>query len=101
MTLLKILVACHKPAVLPPEGFYIPIHAGRKGAENKLSADDWHWMLQNTRGDDTGDNISGLNPHLAEMSAVYWLEKLIPISATPNTSDCATTGDTLKSPKTS
>lgn len=75
MTLLKILVACHKPAVLPPEGFYIPIHAGRKGAENKLSADDWHWMLQNTRGDDTGDNISGLNPHLAEMSAVYWAWK--------------------------
>ena len=75
MTLLKILVACHKPAVLPPESFYIPIHAGRKGAENKLSVHDWHWMLQNTRGDDTGDNISGLNPHLAEMSAVYWAWK--------------------------
>ena len=57
-------VVTHK-ALLPPEDpMYIPIHAGRKGK------DDLGYQ-----GDDTGDNISDLNPYINEMTAAYWIWK--------------------------
>ena len=46
-----------------PEGYKI-IHAGRAGK------DDLGYL-----GDDTGDNISRLNPYLNEVTALYWLWK--------------------------
>ena len=46
-----------------PEGYQI-IHAGR------ADADDLGYA-----GDDTGDNISHINPHLNEITALYWIWK--------------------------
>ena len=62
----KIYVVTHKHT--PHEGKlpdgYQTIHAGH------AAADDLDYP-----GDDSGDNISALNPHLNEMTALYWLWK--------------------------
>lgn len=78
MSLCKLLIACHKPAALPQDQMYIPIHAGRALAlkhQSSLSSEDLKWMLQNTSGDDTGENISALNPHFSELTVLYWAWK--------------------------
>ena len=62
---LSIYVVTHKKhslADLP--GGYITIHAGRALGE------DLGYL-----GDDTGDNISKLNPYLNELTALYWIWK--------------------------
>ena len=61
----KILVCCHKEAELPSHPDYLPIQGGRKVAQRKLSM----------QGDDTGDNISELNPYFCELTAQYWAWK--------------------------
>ena len=57
-------VVTHKAFRPPEDPMYIPIHAGRKGK------DDLGYQ-----GDDTGDNISVLNPYINEMTAAYWIWK--------------------------
>ena len=61
-----IYVVTHKDADLPtlPDGYRI-IHAG-----HALAAQDFGYL-----GDDTGDNISRLNPFLDEITALYWVWK--------------------------
>ena len=62
----KIYVVTHKDAKLAtlPEGYEI-IHAGHALAKEKFGY----------FGDDSGDNISRLNPYLNEITALYWLWK--------------------------
>ena len=61
---MAIYVVTHKTHnVELPEG-YVTIHAGR-ALSNDLSY----------LGDDTGDNISDLNPYLNELTALYWIWK--------------------------
>lgn len=62
---LKIYVAAHKPGTFPNDEHYVPIHCGKALAKDDLG------LL----GDDTGENISSLNPHLSELTALYWLWK--------------------------
>lgn len=61
----KIHVICHKPYELPklPE-IYHPIHAGKNGKEGF-----------GLPGDDTGENISFMNPYVNELTAIYWVWK--------------------------
>lgn len=62
---VKIFVAAHKPYPLPHlPPCYAPIHAGRAGKPQLPFA-----------GDDTGDNISGLNGIINELTAMYWIYK--------------------------
>lgn len=70
---LRILVATHKPCMLPTEDLYFPIHCGRSVAQ--LDDESLDWMKRHTHGDDTGDNISKLNPYFCELTAVYWAWK--------------------------
>ncbi len=77
---LKILVGYHKPAKLYKDDIYVPIHLGRSLAtlaskDGKMSKDDYQWMVDNMIGDDTGDNISELNRHFCELTAIYWAWK--------------------------
>lgn len=65
MEMFKILVACHKPAVVKNDNVYTPIHVGRALSKCK---DEMQWMI----GDDTGDNISTKNPSYCELTALYW-----------------------------
>ena len=71
--LLKILVCYHKPAKLFDDDVFMPIHVGRGCCS--LSEEDYQWMMDNMIGDDTGDNISSLNSHFAELTAIYWAWK--------------------------
>lgn len=64
---IKMLVACHKEAILPSfdDNIFLPIQVGRADALQKLDM----------TGDDTGDNISKKNSFYAEVTALYWAWK--------------------------
>ena len=61
---IKILLAYHKKDVLFKDEILTPIHAGREIALETKSPDDENlkWLIENTIGDNTGDNISKKNP---------------------------------------
>ena len=63
---LVILVACHKKSKVISNDNYIPIHVG-KALHPEL---DFGYI-----GDDTGENISKLNPYYCELTAQYWAWK--------------------------
>lgn len=70
---IKILVAYHKPAPLLPSGIFVPIHGGRALLEKNHQ--DAEWLLRNTKGDDSGENISKENARYNEMTVLYWAWK--------------------------
>jgi len=61
---VNIFVVTHKEFQPPQDNIYIPIHAGKRGKQNLGFA-----------GDDTGDNITELNPKINECTALYWMWK--------------------------
>lgn len=62
---IKIIVATHKHFQMPKDNnLYLPIHVGREGKHD----------LGYT-GDNTGDNISTLNPYYCELTGLYWAWK--------------------------
>lgn len=63
---ITLAIAMHKPYRVPATSIYMPIHVGAS-----LHAD----VLQNIVQDNTGDNISDLNPYLCELTAQYWMWK--------------------------
>ncbi len=77
---VKLLVTYHKPAPLLKGEMFVPMNGGRanlqkKYLEGKISDFDYNWLLKNTIGDDSGDNISKDNSRYNEMSVVYWAWK--------------------------
>lgn len=62
---VKIYAMTHKKFDVPNNPMYIPLHVGHANAK-----EDFGYL-----GDDTGDNISKLNPYYAELSGVYWIWK--------------------------
>lgn len=60
-----MLVACHKPALVPHDGFYMPVHVGH--ARNPAQF--------GYQPDDDGENISAFNDRYSELTAVYWAWK--------------------------
>lgn len=71
---IKVLVCYHKPARLLKDGIFVPIYVG-KACAGDLSPEDRQWLCRNMIGDDTGDNISHLNQHFCELTAIYWAWK--------------------------
>ena len=71
MEKIKILVVYHKQSPLIESEDFLPINAGRAIMDEESKK----WLEENTVGDDTGDNISVLNPVYNEMTAVYWAWK--------------------------
>ncbi|MCR5175308.1 MAG: DUF4422 domain-containing protein [Anaerovibrio sp.] len=62
---IELYVICHKPYKLPElPNIYHPIHAGKNGSAGF-----------GLPGDDTGENISFLNPYINELTAIYWMWK--------------------------
>lgn len=79
-TTCKILIAYHKPATIINDDILMPVHTGR--AEyihdyNKcvINAQEFEWMLKNTVGDDTGENISSKGRVFNETTVMYWAWK--------------------------
>ena len=69
--IVKILVASHKEYKMPDDSIYLPLHVG---AEGKVDADGQPLDLGWTK-DNTGDNISRLNPGFCELTGLYWAWK--------------------------
>lgn len=62
---ITVLIATHKCYAMPDRhGVYLPIHVGAQG---KTSI--------GYIGDNTGDNISDLNPYFCELTGLYWAWK--------------------------
>ena len=61
---ITIAVAMHKQYVRTEDTMYLPVHVG---------ADLHPEVLTDIAGDNTGDNISRLNPYFSELTAMYWL----------------------------
>ena len=77
---IKILLVSHRPFKIPYGEYFIPIHAGRKIAlqeskDGHINSTDYQWMLENTIGDDNGDNISNKNRYYSECTALYYAWK--------------------------
>ncbi len=66
MSIAKILISYKKRHKVLKSEILTPIQTGRAVAEDVFGE-----MI----GDDTGDNISSLNPYYAELSAQYWAWK--------------------------
>lgn len=77
---IKILIASHKPFKIPEGKVFVPIHAGRDVAQESskdgvIKSSDYQWMLENTIGDNSGDNISAKNRLFSECTVLYWAWK--------------------------
>lgn len=77
MITAKLLVCYHKPGILLEDKILTPIHLGRALAKEQMDSNDpeLNWLLENMIGDDTGDNISGLNRSYNELTGLYWAWK--------------------------
>lgn len=65
MSTMAIMIAAHKAYSFPVDGGYMPVHVGKQ-----LSAVD---LI--IPGDNTGENISELNPYFCELTGLYWIWK--------------------------
>lgn len=65
MSIVKILVCCHKPDYFKSDDVYMPIHVGKAISKYELGIQD----------DVTGDNISKENPSFCELTGMYWAWK--------------------------
>ena len=72
---IRIFVPYHKKSFLYKSELLTPIHVGRSLLSKNKSNKDIEWLLANTIGDDSGENISYLNPNLNELTAIYWVWK--------------------------
>lgn len=61
---IKIIVAAHKKYRMPLDNIYIPLHVGAEGKK-----------AIGYQGDNTGDNISIMNPYFCELTGLYWMWK--------------------------
>lgn len=61
---IKIIVATHKKYMMPEDKIYMPLHVGKEGKS------DLGYL-----GDNTGENISGTNARLCELTGIYWAWK--------------------------
>lgn len=64
-TSISIIVATHKQYRMPDDPLYVPLLVGAE--RNNI---DWKG-----KKDNTGDNISGKNPHYCELTGLYWAWK--------------------------
>lgn len=62
---IEIYIATHKAYDFPKVEGYIPIHVGKALTDLDLGI----------LGENTGDNISELNPNFCELTALYWMWK--------------------------
>ncbi len=61
---VKIIIATHKKYRMPKDSMYLPVHVGAEGKA------DLGYVKDNS-----GDNISVLNPSFCELTGLYWAWK--------------------------
>lgn len=62
---IQIIIATHKEYQMPSDSMYLPLHVGAEGKSLDLGYTK----------DNTGDNISELNPSFCELTGLYWAWK--------------------------
>lgn len=68
---VKIIIATHKPYRMPEDPMYFPLHVGAEGKTDEHGAPlDFGYQKDNT-----GENISLLNPSFCEITGLYWAWK--------------------------
>ncbi len=70
---IRIVIAMHKAYSVPSDPVYLPMHVGAilgVPVQREIITDSHRVM--SWIGDDTGDNISFLNPHFCELTGMYW-----------------------------
>lgn len=77
---IKIFVSYHKKFIKTCSEIVIPMHIGRAIAKKPaydgvIKNNEYKWLINNTIGDDTGDNISSENRRYCELTAQYWVWK--------------------------
>ena len=65
MSNIKIIVATHKKYQMPIDKMYVPVQVGAEGKEK----------IEGYTPDNTGENISKLNPYFCELTGLYWAWK--------------------------
>ena len=70
---VKIIIATHKKYQMPVDEIYLPLHVGAEGKKDK----DGNTLDLGYTKDNTGDNISDLNPSFCELTGLYWAWKNI------------------------
>ncbi len=68
---VQVIIATHKKYRMPEDEMYLPVHVG---AEGKVDAEGNPLDLGYTK-DNTGENISNLNPSFCELTGLYWAWK--------------------------
>lgn len=71
----KLLISYHKKDYLLKDNILTPIHAGRSKVINCPLNENSKWLIENTIGDDSGENISEKNESYNEMTTIYWAWK--------------------------
>ncbi len=70
---IKIIIATHKKYFMPSDKIYIPLHVGAEGkVDERGNILDFGYEKDNT-----GENISDLNPYFCELTGLYWMWKNI------------------------
>lgn len=68
---IAVIIAAHKAYRMPEDPMYLPLHVGAEGKVDKEgNALDLGFVKDNT-----GDNISELNPGFCELTGLYWAWK--------------------------
>ncbi|MDR3289755.1 MAG: DUF4422 domain-containing protein [Rickettsiales bacterium] len=79
---LKIIAVYHKPAELFANDCIVPVHGGRecmtktittRYGTTKNNSTAQKWLLENTIGDNTGQNLSKFNHKMGPFTAFYWV----------------------------
>lgn len=68
---ITIIIAAHKSYQMPEDPMYLPLHVGAEGKKDAEGNDlDLGYVKDNT-----GENISILNPSFCELTGLYWAWK--------------------------
>lgn len=68
---VNIIIAAHKKYRMPADKMYIPVHVGAEGKKDETG----HELDLGFVKDNSGENISILNPNFCELTGLYWAWK--------------------------
>ena len=68
---IKVIIATHKKYRMPKDKLYLPLHVGAEGKTDE----EGNPLDLGYQKDNTGENISELNPSFCELTGLYWAWK--------------------------
>ena len=68
---IKVIIATHKEYRMPEDKLYLPLHVGAEGKTDE----EGNPLDLGYQKDNTGENISELNPSFCELTGLYWAWK--------------------------